>query len=99
MKVLFRVAWKCHNQTEAECHLFGVLHEFLNNRKQGVILDRQVFSRVDIRVGFPLSFILGLFLFLMYINYLLEGFSWNLKLYADVVFLNPWQPALYNSVK
>ena len=64
-------------------NLLNVLRDFLNERKQPVVLDGQFSTWKHISAGVPQGSILGPLLFLIYINGLTEGFSSNAKLFAD----------------
>ena len=61
----------------------NLLSNFLRNRKQRVVLNRQSSSWADVTTGVPQSTILGLLLFLIYINDLADGLSSISKLFAD----------------
>ena len=65
--------------------LHKLLHDFLINRKQEVILNGQVFSWAYFKAGVPQVSIsiLGLSLFLIYINNLPKGLSTNTKLFPE----------------
>ena len=63
--------------------LLNLLSNFLKNRKQRVVLNRQTSSWVDVNAGVPQGSILGPLLFLIYINDLADGLSSNAKLFAD----------------
>ena len=60
-----------------------MLSNFLRNRKQRVVLNRQTSSWADVSAGAPQGSILGPFLFLIYINDLADGLSSSAKLFAD----------------
>ena len=64
-------------------NLLQPLRNFLNERKQWVVLNGQFFSWKNVNAGVPQGSILGPLLFLIYINGLTEGFSSNAKLFAD----------------
>ena len=65
--------WKFHT----------LLHDFLVNRKQRVLLNELVSSWANIKAGVPQASILGQKLFLIYTNGLPKGLSSNAKLFAD----------------
>ena len=64
-------------------NLLKLLRDFLNERKQQVILNGQFSTWKNVSVGVPQGSILGPLLFLIYINDLKEGLSTNAKLFAD----------------
>ena len=65
-------------------NLLETLTDFLKDRrKQRVILNGQNSSWENIEVGVPQGSILGLLLFLIYINDLPDNLSTNAKLFAD----------------
>ena len=64
-------------------NLLNLLRDFLNERKQRVILNGQFSTWKNVSAGVPQGSILGPLLFLIYINGLTEGFSSNAKLFAD----------------
>ena len=80
------MAWWYHLQTNLRWNIgkftksFG---GFLKERKQCVILSGQLSTWKNISAGVPQDSILGPFLFLIYINYLTEGLTTNVKLFAD----------------
>ena len=59
------------------------MHDFLNERKQSVVLSRHVSTWKNINVGVPQGSIFGPLLSLIYINDLAEDFTTNVKLFAD----------------
>ena len=63
--------------------LHKLLHDFLLNRKQRVVLNGQVFLWANVKTGVSEGSILGPLLFLTYINDLPKGLSLNAKLFAD----------------
>ena len=64
-------------------NLLNLLRDFLNERKQRVILNGQISTWRNVSAGVPQGSILGPLLFLIYINDLTEGLSTNAKLFAD----------------
>ena len=71
------------NQNGICCDLFYIPRIFLSNRKQRVVLNGQVSTWTSVNAEIPQGFILGPFLFLIYINDLSENSSPNVKLFAD----------------
>ena len=67
--------------------LLKLLTDFLKSRKQRVVLNGQYSSWSDVLAGVPQRSILGLLLFLIYINNLSDGFQFNPKLFADNISL------------
>ena len=63
--------------------LLNILVDFLNNKKQRVVLNGQSSNWVDVKAGVPQGSIMGPLLFLIYINDLPEGLITNAKLFAD----------------
>ena len=63
--------------------LLNVLIDFLNNRKQRVLLNGQSFNCVDVKAVVPQGSIMGPLISLIYINDLLEGLITNAKLFVD----------------
>ena len=59
------------------------LENYLDNRKQGVILDGQCSCWKIILSGVPQSSALGPLLFLIYINNLLNGLNSICQIFAD----------------
>ena len=64
-------------------NLVNLLRDFLNERKQRVILNGQFSTWKNVSAGVPQGSILGPLLFLIYINDLTEGLSTNAKLFED----------------
>ena len=67
-------------------NLLNLLCNFLNERKQQVVLNRQFSTWKSVNAGVPQGSILSPLLFLIYINDLTEGLSSNAKLFADDTF-------------
>ena len=65
------------------CILQMLLKDFLKSRKQQVVLNGQHSSWRDVNAGVSQGLILGLLLFLVYINNLPNGLKSNPKLFAD----------------
>ena len=63
--------------------LFDIITDFLNFRKQKVVLNGQYSSWTSIEAGVPQGSILGPLLFLIYINDLSHDLTTNVKLFAD----------------
>ena len=63
--------------------LLNILVDFLNNRKQRVVLNGQSYNWIDVKAGVPQDSIMGPSLFLIYINDLPEGLITNTKLFVD----------------
>ena len=64
-------------------NLLKLLHDFLSERRQRVVLNGQASTWTNITAGVPQGSILGPLLFLMYKNDLSEWLSTNAKLFAD----------------
>ena len=62
---------------------YGLIHSFLSDRHQRVVLNGQSLNWSHIKAGVPQGSILGLLLFLVYINDLPEGLAMSAKLFAD----------------
>ena len=63
--------------------LYNLLENYLSGRSQRIVLNGQYSSWKPILAGVPHASILGLLLFLIYINYLPNELKSNLKLFAD----------------
>ena len=70
-------------QNSISGNLLNHLCDFLNERKQQVVLNRQFSTWKNVNAGVPQSFILSLWLFLIYINALSEDLLSNAKLFVD----------------
>lgn len=68
-------------------NLFNINRDFLNNRKRIVVLNGQVSTWIGVNAEVPQGSILGLLLFLIYINDLSDNLSSNVKLFTDVTSL------------
>ena len=78
----FGVIYKLKENTVAG-DLLDTLTNFLKERKQRVTLNGEYSTWKNVEVGVPKGAILGLLLFLIYINDLPENFVSNPKLFAD----------------
>ena len=63
--------------------LLNILSDFLRNRKQRVTLNGQSSSWTNVNAGISQGSVLGPLLFLIYINDLADGLSFNVKLFTD----------------
>ena len=63
--------------------MINILKDFLSDRKQRIVLNGQCSSWADIRAGVPQGSILGLLLFLIYVNELSIDIKCKCKLFAD----------------
>ena len=64
-------------------NLLEILTGFLKDRKQRVVLNGQNSLWANIEAGVPQGSILGPLLFVIYINYLPDNLSTNVKPFAD----------------
>ena len=71
---------KCYGVEE---DLFNILQNYLQNRKQRVVLNDQSSSWLDVNTGLPRGSVLGSLLGLVYINYLPDNIVGKTKLFAD----------------
>ena len=62
--------------------IFGLISSFLSNRWLQVVLDGKSSQEYPVNVGVPQGSILGLTLFLLYINYLLDNVICDIAIYA-----------------
>ena len=67
----------------ASGNFLNFLLNFLNERKQRVVLNGQFSSLKNVNAGVPQGSVLGPLLFFIYINHLAESLSSNAKLFAD----------------
>ena len=63
--------------------IFGVISSFLSNRRIRVVLDGKSSQEYPVNAGVPQGSILGLTLFLLYINDLPDDVICNIAIYAD----------------
>ena len=70
-------------QNDISGKLYKLLHDFLVDRKQRVVLNGQVSLWANVKADVPQGSILGPLLFLIYINDLPKSLSSNAKLFAD----------------
>ena len=68
-------------------NLLNVITDFLYQRKQRVVLNRQHSSWTNVQAGVPEGFILDSLFFLIYINDLSDGLTSNPKLFVDATSL------------
>ena len=72
-------------QNSISGNFLKALTDFLKLRIKGFLLHGQMSSRSNIEsAGVPYGSILSLLLFLIYIDYLLDGIATNGRLFADV---------------
>ena len=76
-------------------NLLKLVHSYLNNRQQRVVLNGQYSKWAPILVGVPQGSILGPLLFLIYINNLPENLKSPAKLFADTSLFS----TVYNATK
>ena len=80
-------------------HMFGLISSFLSNRRLRVVLDGKSAQEYPVNAGVPQGSILGLALFLLYINDLPDDVICNIAIYDDDTTLysnchqacDPWQ--------
>ena len=70
-------------QNGIEGNLLNLFSNYLNNRRQRVVLNGMESSWAEIRAGVPQGSVLGPLLFLIYINDLEEGIESSVKFFAD----------------
>ena len=77
MSIIFKLT-----QNGISGNLLNLFLDFLNERKQRVVLNGQFSAWKNVNAGVPQGSILGLLLFLIYINDLTEDLSANTKLFV-----------------
>ena len=63
--------------------IFGPISSFLSNRKLQMVLDGKSSQEYPVNTAFPQRFILGLTLFILYINDLPHDIICNIAIYAN----------------
>ena len=63
--------------------IFGLISSFVNNRRLRVVLDEKSSQEYPVNAGIPQGSILGVTLFLLYINDLPDDVICNIAIYAD----------------
>ena len=76
--LIFKLSQNCISS-----NLLDFLSDFLSDRKQRVVLNGQKFTWENVNTGAPQGSILGLLLFLIYINDLSGNLSSKVKLFAN----------------
>ena len=69
--------------TQTHGLVFGLISSFLSSRRLRVVLDGKSSQEYPVNAGVLQSFILGLTLFLLYINDLPDEVVCNIAIYAD----------------
>ena len=69
---------------------YGLLHSFLSDRHQRVVLNDQSSNWSHMKAGVPQGSVLRLSLFLVFINDFPEGLTTSAQLFADVTSLFQW---------
>ena len=64
-------------------NLFGIIKDFLHDRRQRVVLNGKSSDWSNLSAGVPQGSVLGPLFFLAYINGLPENVSCSVKLFAD----------------
>ena len=63
--------------------IFGLISSFLSNRRLRAVLDRKPLKEYPVNARVPKGSILGLTLFLLYINDISDGVICDIVIYAD----------------
>ena len=79
------MAWRSYKlrQNGINDKLLALLTNYLNNRKQRVVINGTVSGWGDVKAGVPQGSVLGPLLFLVYVNDLENGMKSSVKFFAD----------------
>ena len=86
MKMLLDIYNRCDDLVQQICMTLppsGLIHSFLSNRKQKVVVDGAASKETDVTSGVPEGTVLGPLLFLIYISDIGENVNSSKKVYVD----------------